>query len=298
MAVKNVRTFSKLDLPDKRYDEERSHVTRYTPLGVAVGIVPWNFPLSIACDKLSAAILTGNAFVLKPSPFTPYCGLKLAELGQKFFPPGVFQALSGDDTLGPMLTSHPGVDKVSFTGSTTTGKKIMETCAKTLKRVTLELGGNDPAIVVSIARCAARRRNRQLTLVTQCADNDPKAVAPKVAQMAIFNSGQVCVAIKRIYIHESIYPAVLEAMVEFLKTVKVGDGLEADTLMGPICNRPQFERVQNMLADIEKSGLKIAHGSAQPSLGDKGLFIKPTIIDNPPEDSRIVTEEPFGKCGP
>lgn len=122
-----------------REDENVRVVVRYVPLGVAVGIVPWNYPIVLACGKIAAALLTGNAFILKPSPFTPYCDLKLAELGQHFFPPGVFQALSGDDSLGPWLTAHPGPDKISFTGSVLTGKKVMESASKTLKRVTLEL---------------------------------------------------------------------------------------------------------------------------------------------------------------
>ncbi|KAH6976599.1 Aldehyde/histidinol dehydrogenase [Ilyonectria destructans] len=108
--------------------------TRYTPLGVSLAIVPWNYPVMLACGKLSPALVTGNAVILKPSPFTPYCGLKLAELAQKYFPPGVVQALSGDDRLGPLLTAHDGIDKVSFTGSTATGKLVMQSCAKTLKR--------------------------------------------------------------------------------------------------------------------------------------------------------------------
>lgn len=120
-------------------NETRKVITRYTPLGVVVAIVPWNFPIQLAMGKIAGALLTGNTLILKPSPFTPYCDLKLAELAQAFFPPGVFQALSGDDNLGPWLTAHPGVDKISFTGSTVTGKKVMESASKTLKRVTLEL---------------------------------------------------------------------------------------------------------------------------------------------------------------
>lgn len=120
-------------------NEDRKVITRYTPLGVAVAIVPWNFPIQLAMGKIAGALLTGNTLIFKPSPFTPYCGLKIAELAQSFLPPGVLQALSGDDNLGPWLTAHPGVDKISFTGSTATGKKVMESASKTLKRVTLEL---------------------------------------------------------------------------------------------------------------------------------------------------------------
>lgn len=118
---------------------EKQTILRYTPLGVVVGIVPWNYPIHLACGKIGPAVMTGNPIIIKPSPFTPYCDLKLGELAQQFFPPGVVQVLSGGDDLGPMLTAHPGPDKISFTGSTFTGKKVMESASKTLKRVTLEL---------------------------------------------------------------------------------------------------------------------------------------------------------------
>ncbi|KAJ0139353.1 NAD/NADP-dependent betaine aldehyde dehydrogenase, partial [Colletotrichum tanaceti] len=182
-CVKHFKGMSSLPFSEEVVDNnpDRRIITRYTPLGVAVGIVPWNYfsakrvvliwGIYAACGKIGPGLVTGNAFILKPSPFTPYCDLKLVELAQQFFPPGVFQALSGDDNLGPWLTSHPGVDKVSFTGSTATGKRVMESCSKTLKRVTLELGGNDAAIVLP--------------------DVDVKAVAPKIAMLALYNSGQV-----------------------------------------------------------------------------------------------------------
>lgn len=138
---------------------QRTAIVRHVPLGVAVGIVPWNFPLGIGLGKLLPALLTGNTFIWKPSPHAPYSTLKMAEIGAQVFPPGVFQALSGDDSLGPLLTAHPGVSKVSFTGSVETGRKVMAACAATLKRVTLELGGNDAAIVcddVDIESVAAK----------------------------------------------------------------------------------------------------------------------------------------------
>lgn len=143
-------------------DENRKIVCRYTPLGVSVGIIPWNYPFALACAKLGPAVLAGNPMIMKPSPFTPYTCLKLSELAQDFFPPGVVQALSGDDRLGPWLTSHPVPEKISFTGSTVTGKKVMEAAAGTMKRVTLELGGNDPAIIcadVDIEQTAKKVRH-------------------------------------------------------------------------------------------------------------------------------------------
>jgi len=162
LAVIWLKAIPDLKLPEEILEdtEDRQIIQRYTPLGVACGIVPWNYPVLLACGKIAPALYTGNPIIIKPSPFTPYCDLKLGELGRQFFPPGVLQALSGGDDLGPMLTVHPGIDKVSFTGSSVTGKKVMESCSKTLKRVTLELGGNDACII--------------------CEDVDIEKVIPKV----------------------------------------------------------------------------------------------------------------------
>ncbi|KAJ0372763.1 hypothetical protein COL26b_008996 [Colletotrichum chrysophilum] len=274
-AIKHFRGVPTLPFPEEVVsdDPDRRVITRYVPLGVAVGIVPWN-----SVGKICPALITGNAFILKPSPFTPYCDLKIVELAQQVFPPGVFQALSGDDNLGPWLTSHPGVDKVSFTGSTATGKRVMESCAKTLKRVTLELGGNDAAIVLP--------------------DVDIKAVAPKIVTLALYNSGQVCIAIKRIYIHESIYDELLTEMANVVNSFPVGDGQKEGTMLGPVQNQMQFERVKDLLKDIEEQKHKLAAGSTAPASNGKGYFITPTMVDNPPDNSRIVVEEPFGPVFP
>ncbi|KAJ5015885.1 putative aldehyde dehydrogenase [Colletotrichum sp. SAR 10_99] len=279
-AIKHFRGVPTLPFPEEVVsdDPDRRVITRYVPLGVAVGIVPWNFPILLAVGKICPALITGNAFILKPSPFTPYCDLKIVELAQQVFPPGVFQALSGDDNLGPWLTSHPGVDKVSFTGSTATGKRVMESCAKTLKRVTLELGGNDAAIVLP--------------------DVDIKAVAPKIVTLALYNSGQVCIAIKRIYIHESIYDELLTEMANVVNSFPVGDGQQEGTMLGPVQNQMQFERVKDLLKDIEEQKHKLAAGSTAPASNGKGYFITPTMVDNPPDNSRIVVEEPFGPIFP
>ncbi|KAI0425813.1 aldehyde dehydrogenase [Xylaria sp. FL1042] len=256
--------------------EECKITTRYTPLGVVVGVVPWNFSLQVACTKMAPALLTGNAFILKPSPYTPYCDLKVAELASSFFPAGVVQALSGDHNLGPWLTGHPGVNMISFTGSVGVGKKIMEDCSKTLKRVTLELGGNDAAIV--------------------CADVDPVHVASKIGLIAFANSGQICIAAKRVYVHESVYNNVLSALVAYAQALKVG--MDADSFLGPLSNQPQYERVKDLLADIKKAGLLVAAGSTEPLADKTGYYLAPTIIDNPPDDARVVVEEQFGPVLP
>lgn len=140
LAIQWMRDIAKLELPEERvFEGDKEVLIRYTPLGVTVGIVPWNYPILLATGKIAPAVVTGNTIVIKPSPFTPAGDLKLVELAQRFFPPGVVQALSGDDSLGPILTEHPIPAKISFTGSTFTGKKVMESASKTLKRVTLEL---------------------------------------------------------------------------------------------------------------------------------------------------------------
>lgn len=163
MAGTWIRGLTALEIPINTIEEteERKIIQRYTPLGVCGAIVPWNFPVLLAIGKIAPALYTGNTIIVKPSPFTPYCDIKLVELATQFFPPGVVQVLSGDDALGPMITEHAGIDKISFTGSIATGKRVMASCAKTLKRVTLELGGNDPCIL--------------------CEDVDIDAIIPKVS---------------------------------------------------------------------------------------------------------------------
>lgn len=155
-TIGHLRVTSGLRLPDEKVVDEpgRTGVVRYRPIGVGCAIVPWNWPLLLGIGKIGPALLAGNTLIVKPSPYAPYALLKVGELATKIFPPGVIQFLSGDESLGPRLTAHPGIAKVSFTGSTATGRKIAEVCGKTLKRLTLELGGNDAAIVCEDADLA------------------------------------------------------------------------------------------------------------------------------------------------
>ncbi|KAH6999387.1 aldehyde dehydrogenase domain-containing protein [Ilyonectria destructans] len=277
-AIHWLRGMADIPLPEDVIEdgEDRSIITSCVPIGVVGAIIPWNFPLLLATGKLAPALLTGNVIIVKPSPFTPYCGLKLVELAHQFFPPGVVQSLSGDDRLGPWLTSHPGIDKISFTGSTATGKLVLQSASKTLKRVTLELGGNDPAIV--------------------CPDVDVDKVAEKVAFFAFLNSGQICLNIKRIYVHESIFPQFREALVKQVKSYVVGDGSKEGVSHGPLQNEMQYKRVTSFFEDIKTEGWKVAVGGEIKS--SEGYFISPTIIDQPPDDSRLVVEEPFGPIVP
>ncbi|KAF5549195.1 aldehyde dehydrogenase [Fusarium mexicanum] len=277
-AIEWMRGMAQIPLPEDVLEdtEQRTIISRHTPIGVVAALVPWNFPLLLATGKIAPALLTGNVIIVKPSPFTPYGGLKLVELAQQFFPPGVVQSLSGDDKLGPWMTSHPGVDKISFTGSTATGKAVLRSASSTLKRVTLELGGNDPAIIFP--------------------DVDIDKTAEKVAFFAFLNSGQICLNLKRIFVHQSIYPQFKEALVKYVKSYTLGDGSKGGVTHGPLQNAPQFKRVKGFFEDIEKEGWNFAVGGKIES--SEGYFVTPTIIDVPPETSRIVVEEPFGPIVP
>ena len=270
-------TFS---LPEEKIeDDTKTAVTRWVPVGIVAAICPWNFPLVLLATKIAPAMVAGCCIIVKPSPYTPYSALKFIEVGQKIVPPGVLQILGGDDKLGPMMVSHAGIQKTSFTGSIPTGKKIMETAAKNLKRITLELGGNDAAIV--------------------CPDVDIAKIAPVICLSAFKNSGQICVASKRIYVHADIYQPFLKAMAEFAKKLKIGDPFEAGTDLGPIQNGMQFDKVQEFFGDCEANGYEFVAGGREctPHIG-KGYFISPTIIANPPNHSRIIGEEPFGPIIP
>ena len=251
--------------------------TRRVPVGVVAGIVPWNFPLLMAVQKIAPAILTGCTIVLKPSPFTPLTTLKFADLIKDIVPAGVVNIITGEDALGPMMTSHPDIDKITFTGSTATGKRIMEGASKDLKRITLELGGNDASIVLP--------------------DADVEKVAEQLFWSSSTNAGQICVAAKRVYIHEDIYDDLSKAIAEYAKTVKVGDGSEQGTGVGPIQNKKQFERVCELIQDAKDNGYKfLVGGDVDPS--GSGYYVPITILDNPPEDARIVAEEQFGPVMP
>jgi acyl-CoA reductase-like NAD-dependent aldehyde dehydrogenase len=249
---------------------------KYFPLGVVGIITPWNAPINLAAGPLVAALYTGNTVVLKPSPYTPLCTLKIAALLREVFPPGVLNVVAGPDELGEWMTAHPGIDKISFTGSVQTGKQVMASCAGTLKRFTLELGGNDAAIVLD--------------------DVDPRAVAPKLFFAAFVNSGQVCMAIKRIYAHESIYEELCTALAEEATKARVGSGLEPGVQLGPIQNKEQYEKVIGILNDTIAQGARILAGGRVPE--GPGYFFPPTVVADIDEHSRLVQEEQFGPIVP
>ena len=267
---------------DKIYDEVAptgpralATITR-EPMGVVGAIVPWNFPILLAVWKIGPALLTGNTLVLKPSPFTPLSTLRIAQLLQGVLPPGVLNVICGGDSVGPWMTEHPGINKISFTGSTATGRRVMQNASVNLKRLTLELGGNDAAIVLP--------------------DADVDAIAEPLFWAAFKNSGQVCVAAKRVYVHDSIYDRVASALAGVAAKVKLGNGADEGTQLGPVQNRPQFDRVKGLVDDSRAAGHRFIVGGEVPT--NQGFFVPVTIVDNPPEDSRVVQEEAFGPVLP
>ncbi len=271
------RYFAALDLPAKIIEDSptRKVEQRRKPLGVIGAIVPWNFPLILMAFKVPAALLAGNTIVLKPAATTPLATLRLAELIKDLLPPGVLNVIADANDLGGELTKHPDVRKISFTGSTETGKKVMAGAAEALKRVTLELGGNDAAIVLS--------------------DVDAKETAGKIFAGAFQNSGQVCIAVKRAYVHDSVYDAVCAELARLADEAVIGDGLEQGTQFGPLQNKMQYDKVLGIIEDARSHGTVIAGGGATP---DKGYFIRPTIVRDITDGNRLVDEEQFGPVLP
>lgn len=271
------RYFASLDLPARVVtDDATSRIeVRRKPLGVVGAIVPWNFPLILMAFKVPAALLAGNTVVLKPAATTPLSTLRFAELVKDLVPPGVLNVIADANDLGGEMTRHPDIRKISFTGSTETGKKVMASAADALKRISLELGGNDALIVLD--------------------DVDPKETAPKVFGAAMQNAGQVCIAAKRIYVHESIYDAMCDEFARLANAMVVGDGLEQGTQMGPLQNKAQFEKVMGFIESAKRDGKVIAGGGRK---GDKGYFINPTVVRDIAEGSQLVDEEQFGPVMP
>jgi acyl-CoA reductase-like NAD-dependent aldehyde dehydrogenase len=270
--------FANLETPPQVIQDDAEALVQVIrrPVGVVAAITPWNFPLLLTFWKVAPALLAGNTLVLKPSPFTPLTTLKVAELVRDVVPPGVFSAVSGGDQLGAWMTGHPVPRKVSFTGSIETGKLVAQSAAPDLKRVTLELGGNDPAIVMD--------------------DADPAHVSKAIFAGAFANNGQICSAIKRVYVPESIYSEVLDGLTAQAAAVKVGDGTDADSKLGPINNAPQYERVKELVADALDHGARATTGGK--AMDGPGYFFEPTILTDVTDGTRIVDEEQFGPALP
>jgi acyl-CoA reductase-like NAD-dependent aldehyde dehydrogenase len=278
-AIYWVREVAKRDIPVEVLEDTDEHVVevRHVPLGVVGAITPWNFPVLLALWKVAPCLITGNTMVIKPSPYTPLCTLKFGEIAQRIFPPGVLNVVSGGNELGQQMTEHPDIAKISFTGSTATGKRVMASASSNLKRITLELGGNDAAIVLP--------------------GTDWRELIETLFWAAFGNSGQWCIAVKRLYVPADIHKEFLEAFIAYAKDKVIGDGLDPATDLGPIQNTMQFDKLRGMLTDIRENGYRVPLGGTIDESA-KGNFVPITIVDNPPDDSRIVKEEPFGPVLP
>ncbi len=248
------------------------------PLGVVGSITPWNFPVMIAIWHIIPAIQAGNTVVIKPSPFTPLATLRLVELINEVLPKGVVNCITGEDSLGAAMSAHPDIRKIVFTGSCATGQAIMKSSAETMKRLTLELGGNDAGIVLP--------------------DADPKQIAEGLFWGAFINGGQTCAALKRLYVHESLYDAVCDELREFTRTIPVGDGLLEESIIGPIQNTRQFDKVADLVEDARDNGGKVLLGGKRPKKRKLGNFYPLTLVRDVDNSHRLVSEEQFGPVLP
>ncbi|MFI2511509.1 aldehyde dehydrogenase family protein [Streptomyces sp. NPDC018972] len=249
---------------------------RWRPLGPVAAIVPWNFPLQLAAAKFAPALAAGNTMVLKPSPFTPLATRLLGSVLATALPEGVLTVVTGREPLGARLASHPGIRHVTFTGSVPTGRAVAEAAAASLARVTLELGGNDAAVLLD--------------------DVEVDRIADRLFWAAFRNCGQVCMAVKRVYAPARLHAEVVEALAQRARTVAVGAGLDPDTRLGPVCNAPQFARVEQVTKQALGDGARAAAGGHR--LDGPGYFFAPTVLTDVPPDSPVVTGEQFGPVLP
>jgi acyl-CoA reductase-like NAD-dependent aldehyde dehydrogenase len=258
-------------------DSPKSHIEMHrVPIGVVGSITPWNWPLLIAIWHVVPALRTGNTVVIKPSPFTPLSTLRMIELIAAVLPPGVINVVAGGDDLGAKLSQHAGIGKIVFTGSIPTGKKVMASAAPTLKPLTLELGGNDPGILLPDAK------------VEQLAEG--------LFWGAMINSGQTCAALKRLYVHDSVFDRTCTALMDFARKIPVGDGMVETNLLGPLQNERQYQKVIDLVEDAKRNGGKAIVGG-EPIPGP-GYFYPVTFVTGVTDGVRLVDEEQFGPALP
>ena len=246
------------------------------PLGVVGSITPWNWPVMIAVWHILPAIRTGNTVVIKPSPYTPLSTVRLVEIVNEVLPAGVVKIVTSDDVthnIGAAMSQHPDIRKMIFTGSTATSKIVMMGAAETMKRLTLELGGNDAGIVLP--------------------DVDPKEIAGGLFWGGFINNGQTCAAMKRLYVHEDVYEDVYAALTDYARNVPLGVGTDEAAILGPVSNQMQFDKVMRLVEDAKGKGRVLIGGDP----GD-GLFFPPTLIADLSADDPLVAEEQFGPALP
>lgn len=257
-------------------DQGKATLT-WKPIGVVGAIGPWNWPALIAAWQFAPALRMGNAVVMKPSEYTPLSVLATAYLVNKHLPEGLFTVIPGDREVGAAFSSHPGFGKLTFTGSTATGRAIAKAGAENLARVTLELGGNDAGIVLP--------------------DVDAKAIAEGLFWGALINTGQTCAALKRLYVHEDVYDDVVTELTNVAKAMPMGPGTDENNVLGPLTTKQQFGIVDELVEDAKKRGGKVLLGG-EPDRDAPGLFYPTTIVEGLPDDARLVAEEQFGPALP
>ncbi|BCW80418.1 aldehyde dehydrogenase family protein [Arthrobacter sp. NicSoilC5] len=258
-------------------DGETRAELHYRPIGVVGAIGPWNWPMMIAVWQLAPALRMGNAVVVKPSGNTPLCVLALVKVLNEELPDGILSVVSCGREVGARLTDHPAIGKIMFTGSTAGGRAIIKSSADTVKRLTLELGGNDAGIVLP--------------------DADPKAIAQDVFWGAFLNTGQTCAALKRLYVHDSIYDAVCEELVAVAKAMPMGNGLDENNVLGPLQNKAQYDVVANLVEAAKASGARVLLGG-NPDTDQPGYFYPTTLVADIDNDNPLVAEEQFGPALP
>ncbi len=260
------------------YTADKRILVLKEPIGVVAAITPWNFPSAMITRKAGPALAAGCTVVLKPASATPFSALALAELGERAgLPPGVFNVVTGDSgAIGTELTSNPIVRKVTFTGSTEIGKKLMAQCAGTVKKVSLELGGNAPFIVFD--------------------DADLDAAVQGVLASKYRNSGQTCVCTNRVLVQAGVYDAFAKKLAEAVSRLKVGDGLQAETQQGPLIDEGAVKKVEEHIADAVAKGAKVVTGGGRHALG--GTFFQPTVLVGATREMMVSREETFGPLAP
>ena len=272
------RATAELSLPvEIIQDNDDAYIeVRRKPLGVVGSIPPWNWPLMIAIWHVMPALRIGNTVVIKPSSLTPLATLRFVEIANQILPPGVLNIVTAETGIGSAMARHPGISKIVFTGSTPTGKIIMQNASSNLKRLTLELGGNDAGIVLP--------------------DVNVTEVAPKIFAAAFNNNGQTCAALKRLYVHEDIYESLCAALAEIAQAVVTGNGLDAGVDLGPLQNKDQLDLVIELAEDARKAGGRFLSGGRQTK--GPGFFYPATLVADVSDGVRLVDEEQFGPILP
>ena len=259
-------------------DDGQTHAElHYRPIGVVGAIGPWNWPMMISVWQIAPALRMGNAVVVKPSEYTPLSVLALVQVLNQELPDGVLSVVCGGREVGARLAEHPAIGKIMFTGSTATGKAIIKSSAGTVKRLTLELGGNDAGIVLP--------------------DADPKAIAEDLFWGAFINTGQTCAALKRLYVHEDIYEEVCEALTAVAATMPMGNGLDEANVLGPLQNKAQYDIVSRLVEAAKNSGARVLLGG-EPEVEQPGYFYPTTLVADIDNDNPLVAEEQFGPALP